>query len=251
MVIAALCKLKSENGEWVVPSQSGAERLYRVNPTEGTCTCPDHAETGAKCKHVYAVEFTMKREVGTDGIVTETKTITFTEKKVYKQDWPAYTAAQYVEKRRVQELLFDLARGIPEPDRSGIRGRKPHTVRDSLFAMVFKVYSIRLLQRGWSVAAVVAVTDLTATRVRRLAKNLRPPKRGRKQSDLRIQLVTPSPPPQQISAACGTGPRSRTTRRPRAGTTRTSPITLMNFPRPAGISVTSICPHALSRSPAG
>jgi hypothetical protein len=62
LVIADLCKLKYENGEWVVPSQSGAERLYRVNPTAGTCTCPDHSENGFKCKHVYTVEFTMKRE---------------------------------------------------------------------------------------------------------------------------------------------------------------------------------------------
>src|SRR4051794_12021341 len=86
LVIAALCKLRHDGGEWVVPSQSGAERMYRVNPMAGTCTCPDHLEAGFKCKHVYAVEFTMKREVASDGTVTETKSMTFTEKKVYKQD---------------------------------------------------------------------------------------------------------------------------------------------------------------------
>lgn len=31
LVIAALCELKDDNGQWVVPSQSGVERLYRVN----------------------------------------------------------------------------------------------------------------------------------------------------------------------------------------------------------------------------
>ena len=89
LVIAALCKLKFDNGEWVVPSQTGTDKLYRVNANAGTCTCPDHAETGTKCKHVFAVEFTMRREVASDGTVTETNSITFTEKKTYKQDWPA------------------------------------------------------------------------------------------------------------------------------------------------------------------
>jgi len=70
----------------------------------------------------------------------ETNSITFTEKKTYKQDWPAYNAAQAVEKDRVQELLADLLAGVPEPQRKAT-GRKPHTYADSLFAMVFKVYS--------------------------------------------------------------------------------------------------------------
>jgi hypothetical protein len=144
LVIAALCKLKHDGQTWVVPSQSGAERMYRVDPTAGTCTCPDHAESGFKCKHVYAVEFTMKREVAADGTVTETNSITFTEKKVYKQDWTAYNAAQSVEKDRFQEMLFDLTRGVPETERTGENrqgvGRKPHTFRDSVFACVLKVY---------------------------------------------------------------------------------------------------------------
>jgi transposase len=104
-----------------------------------TCTCPDHQEAGHKCKHLYAVEFTMKREVASDGTVTETKSITFTEKKTYKQDWPAYNHAQSIEKDRLQELLFDLCQGIDNAMRPG-PGRKPHTKRDSVFSMVFKVY---------------------------------------------------------------------------------------------------------------
>jgi len=139
LVIAALCKLNRVNGEWAVPSQS-SEMVYRVNLTNHTCTCPDFAEAGQKCKHQYAAEFTMKREVAADGTITETKTMTFSEKKTYKQNWPAYNAAQSVEKDRFQELLFDLLRGVPEPERT-VKGRKPHTVRNSLFAIIFKVYS--------------------------------------------------------------------------------------------------------------
>ena len=70
LVIAALCKLnKYENG-WLVPSQSGA-KIYNVNVQAQTCSCPDHQEAGFKCKHLYAVEFTIKRETDGQGNVTE------------------------------------------------------------------------------------------------------------------------------------------------------------------------------------
>src|SRR5262245_37765123 len=100
LVIAAVCKLNRADGAWLVPSQSGGERIYRVDPVAQTCTCPDHQEAGFKCKHIYAVEFTAKREMGTDGTITETKTLTFTEKKVYRQVWSAYNEAQAHEKER-------------------------------------------------------------------------------------------------------------------------------------------------------
>jgi transposase len=81
----------------------------------------------------------MRREVASDGTITETKTFTFSERKVYKQNWPAYNLAQSVERERFQELLFDLCQGIEQPERFS-RGRKPHTLRDAVFAMALKVY---------------------------------------------------------------------------------------------------------------
>jgi hypothetical protein len=140
LVIAALCKLNKTPAGWLVPSQHGTA-IYTVDPDKQTCTCPDHLEGGFKCKHIYAVEFTLKREVAPDGTVTETKTLTFTEKKVYKQDWPAYNLAQATEKRRLQVLLAELCRGLPERERpASRRGPKPHLVRDAAFSMAFKVY---------------------------------------------------------------------------------------------------------------
>src|SRR5262249_5034610 len=101
LVIAATQKLTQKGPVWLVPSQSGRGR-YTVcpDPEKPYCSCPDHEETGQRCKHIYAVEFTMNRETATDGTVTETRPITFTEKKVYRQDWPLYTVAQIEEKRR-------------------------------------------------------------------------------------------------------------------------------------------------------
>jgi hypothetical protein len=141
LIIAALCKLNRVDGEWLVPSQSKGETIYRVNTQKQTCTCPDHQEGGHKCKHLYAVEFTLKREVNIDGTVTETKSVVFTEKVTYKQDWPAYNVAQATEKRRVRVLLQDLCSRLPERERRvGISGPKPHLARDCIFAMAYKVY---------------------------------------------------------------------------------------------------------------
>jgi transposase len=140
LIIAALCKLNRTEEGWLVPSQSGAEKIYRVNPEKQSCTCPDHQEAGYKCKHIFAVEITMQREYRPDGTVVETKSVTFTEKKVYRQDWPAYNQAQSTEKHRFQELLHDLCQGVQEPAYKG-KGRRPHLAQDSIFAMVFKVYS--------------------------------------------------------------------------------------------------------------
>src|SRR5207247_10871329 len=99
LVIAATQKLTQKGKVWLVPSQSGRGK-YTVHPDADTpyCSCPDFEETGCKCKHIYAVDFTMKRDTAADGTVTETRTLTFTEKKVYKQDWPVYNLAQSEEK---------------------------------------------------------------------------------------------------------------------------------------------------------
>ena len=59
--IAALVKLTTNGMLWRVPSQA-TDRLYTVNPTQGTCSCTDHGTRKVKCKHLYAVEFTILRE---------------------------------------------------------------------------------------------------------------------------------------------------------------------------------------------
>jgi transposase len=142
LIIAALCKLNRTAEGWIVPSQTNPDKKYRVDPGKGSCTCPDCQEAGFKCKHQFAVEFTIKRELGSDGSVIETRSVTFAEKKSYTQDWSAYNLAQTTEKHRFQELLFDLCRGIPQPPRqTGKRGRDPVLLSDAVFAATFKVYS--------------------------------------------------------------------------------------------------------------
>ncbi len=140
--IAAKTKLtrKGKSNIWLVPSQSGIEEKYAValNAEKPTCTCRDHEFTNDRCKHIFAVEYTIQREQSPDGqtVITETVKVT---RKTYSQNWPAYNAAQTEEKSQLQGLLYELCRSIPEPEQQ--RGRPRLSLADIIFASTFKVYS--------------------------------------------------------------------------------------------------------------
>ena len=131
---------------WLVPSQSGKGK-YTVDADTGRCNCPDFEFTGAKCKHIYAVEVTVRREKTT---VTETKadgstktTVTETVKltrKTYPQQWPAYNMAQTKEKGIFLYLLHQLCQGVGSPAQHG-PGQRCLPLEDVIFGMAFKVYS--------------------------------------------------------------------------------------------------------------
>lgn len=146
LAIAAKNKLAKKGDTWLVPSQSGDDK-YKVNVTNPdwpTCTCIDFELRRARCKHIYAVEYTIERETKTKtkttakGQVTTT-TVTETVKIRYKQVWSAYNSAQTNEKARFLTLLYELCSGVDEPIQSMGRTRLP--MSDMLFATVYKVYA--------------------------------------------------------------------------------------------------------------
>src|SRR6267378_3755167 len=135
--IAATTKLVGEDNMWLVPSQAGKGK-YVVDAYAKQCICPDFESRQATCKHIFAVEYTIRREYTDDG-ETQTFTETVTVKKTYKQEWPAYNAAQVNEKSEFQKLLHELCKGIGEPSQSMGRPRLP--LEDMIFSAAFKVYS--------------------------------------------------------------------------------------------------------------
>jgi transposase len=138
--IAAKSKLTRKGKSWLVPSQSvrGAQYTVKPDPIEPLCSCPDFESRKQRCKHIFAVEYTIEREQTPDGetVVTESFKVT---RKTYSQDWPAYNTAQTHEKSELQALLYELCRSIPEPDQ--YRGRPRLSLADIIFASTFKVYS--------------------------------------------------------------------------------------------------------------
>ena len=143
IVIAARCKIVQSGDVWMVPSQSGPGKYaVYINKDTPTCTCLDHETRGVKCKHIFAVEIVAKREENPDGTATVTNTVTVKEtvRKTYKQNWPAYNAAQTNEKDKFLSLLQDLCKGVQEPPMART-GRKPIPRADGIFAACYKVYS--------------------------------------------------------------------------------------------------------------
>ena len=157
LVIAAKSKLTKKGDTWLVPSQSDSDGRYKVNVTDPdwpTCTCPDFELRHARCKHIYAVEYTIERErkvtktvKGDTTTTTITETVTETVKLRYKQVWSAYNTAQVNEKARFLVLLHELCSGIDEPIQ--VMGRTRIPIRDIVFACAFKVYSTISARRSF------------------------------------------------------------------------------------------------------
>jgi transposase len=144
--IADRFKIVKNGNLYLVPSQSGKGK-YKVDAEAQSCSCPDFEFTGAKCKHIFAVELTVRRETKTvtetkaDGTTKTTVTETVTVKrKTYKQEWPAYNMAQTQEKRLFLYLLNQLCQGVGSPAQYG-KGQRRLPLEDMLFAMAYKVYS--------------------------------------------------------------------------------------------------------------
>jgi hypothetical protein len=134
------CRNSASVNLWLVPSQAGREEKYTVamKDEKPECTCRDFEFRNAKCKHIFAVEYTIQREQTADGVTITTETVKVT-RKTYTQNWPVYNAAQTEEKSRLQALLYELCKAIPEPEQR--RGRPRLSLADIIFASTFKIYS--------------------------------------------------------------------------------------------------------------
>lgn len=136
VVIAQKCRIIRTEKGYIVPSQSKAgQYLVKVRYDQKTCNCPDYELRRKKCKHIFAVEYTIKKEIDNEGNVT----ITHTVKKTYPQNWKSYNISQQTEKERLMELLSDITSRIRQPAYNF--GRPKNPLSDTIFSMVFKVYS--------------------------------------------------------------------------------------------------------------
>src|SRR3989338_8311526 len=136
MEIAKTSRIMKTDKGWTVPSQSGnGAYLVISNGFGASCTCPDYENRHSKCKHVWAVELTVTKEVDAEGNVTITKTI----RKTYSQDWKNYNLAQQKEKELFMKLLSDITSRIN--NKTYEFGRPSNNISDTIYSMVFKVYS--------------------------------------------------------------------------------------------------------------
>lgn len=140
--------MRRERGGYIVPSQSGSG-AYLVQYDNATfkpkCECDDFEKRsvlGIKCKHIWAVELTINKQVNSDGSTTVTKTM----KVTYGQDWSAYNKAQTQQKELFLKLLNDLCSNIRNPVHQG-RGQPFMPLSDMVFASALKVFTTFSLRR--------------------------------------------------------------------------------------------------------
>ncbi|MDE1865697.1 MAG: transposase [Candidatus Micrarchaeota archaeon] len=146
MEIAQRKKITNHDGIWLVPSQSNPKQAYKVQLSlnGSTCTCQDYVSRGIRCKHIFAVDITITKQIDEQGntIITTTKRVQ------YPQKWHEYTQAQNEEGRLFRMLLKDLVENIPEKPYSF--GRPSIPIKTAVFCAIDKVYSMQSSRRAYS-----------------------------------------------------------------------------------------------------
>jgi hypothetical protein len=144
---------------WRVTSQTNTSRQYIVKLMKDrpVCSCPDCELRHKKCKHIYAIEFYVKRQIDEEGKMTETKGVRVS----YKQDWKAYNNAQTNEKLLFMRLLKELCDNIEQPEYKF--GRPTLPISNMLFASALKVYSTFSLRRFMSDFKIAKEMNLVGT----------------------------------------------------------------------------------------
>jgi transposase len=138
--IAARSRITFDGGFWLVPSQTTSTKYHvTLTPDGDRCECEDFALTAKACKHVYAARIVRERDYNGASVPIDTTVVP--TRPTYPQVWPAYNLAQATEKKRLQVLLADLCRNLPDPPKVKC-GQAAHRVRDCIFAMAFKVYCL-------------------------------------------------------------------------------------------------------------
>jgi transposase len=150
--IAAKENIIQKGNLWLVPSQSsGREYTVNLESDKPHCTCRDHEFRRSACKHIHAVLIVVERTktvITTTVEATEdkpaiTETVTTETVKVkrvtYRQEWKQYNEAQAYEKSEFLALLHGLTNSVDEPVQTF--GRPRLSFADTLFAVVYKIYS--------------------------------------------------------------------------------------------------------------
>ncbi len=93
--------------------------VVKSNGFGAKCSCMDYKKRHSKCKHIFAVEYTVTQTIYTDGTLKQEVT-----KKIYTQNWSAYDEAQKTEKDKFMKLLSDLVKNSQE---EGYKFGRPKT----------------------------------------------------------------------------------------------------------------------------
>ena len=140
--IAKTSRIEKTDKGWKVPSQSGAGfYVVESNGFGASCNCPDHETRHCKCKHIWAVELIVTKEIDNEGNVTITQTV----RKTYSQKWSEYDQASIHQKELFLKLLGDITSNIQNKEYQF--GRPTLPLSDMVYSSVLKVFTTFSLRR--------------------------------------------------------------------------------------------------------
>lgn len=146
--IARTQQIRKTDRGYIVPSQSGHGTYVvtenRMFPNIRECSCPDYELRKQPCKHVFAIQYILTKELDNEGNVT----ITQVKRITYAQDWKNYDKAQVNEKDMFLKLLHDLCENVEESQYKF--GRPKLLLGDMVFSNALKVYTGFSLRRFMS-----------------------------------------------------------------------------------------------------
>jgi len=129
--------IRLKDGIWNVPSETSPRKRYAVDldPTDASCTCLDHQQTGEKCKHIFAALEIQGCGKPAPASAPSPRPPT---PNAEKRDWAEYNGVQTNEETEFVRLLWQICQNIRERDYE--RGRPPIPWSDQVFAATLKVY---------------------------------------------------------------------------------------------------------------
>ncbi len=137
LAISALTKIEPNQLGYKVPSQSGKGDYIVALGDMPFCTCPDFESRQDRCKHIYAAEYTLEREIGANGSTTTADCVELAA----ASEWTIYNRAQTHEAERFSELLQALCEGIHNPPQETGRPRLP--LSDVVYSLASRAYSTK------------------------------------------------------------------------------------------------------------
>lgn len=150
----------NDDGVWKVPDTVGSRTFRRFRMSDPpSCTCPTYARSG-DCKHLWAVFITVNRTFGEPSVLAELpipvpekppvwqeeaeeppkfEPVPFPTAKDRRLKPAAREAKADAEATRLHwRLLYEICRGVPEPEAGEKGGRPPLPFREMLFAVLLK-----------------------------------------------------------------------------------------------------------------
>ena len=135
-VTKSICSVKSQDGKGVY--------LVSFEGAKPKCICPDFTAHNLPCKHIFAIQFKQKGLTPIEAAAIDGKR----PRPSYRQNWPAYNAAQRAEPELFGPVLQDLVADLEDPSPVKGTGRPRLPFCDVVYCAVERYVTKKPLRKA-------------------------------------------------------------------------------------------------------